>query len=473
MGDYIFLSYRRADGADKARLLKLFLNKLGYNVFMDQDGIDTTNPFPIELKRKVEQCKDFVLILTEQAKAYKSGAQDWLYEEMETAYECRNDIAIHTATVDEKYDFKAFGENAPPAYKEAVDHIRLLTPLQILDFSGTDKRIIANIDSNVKSRFKTKPDNNSIDGRAEDVQTVYSVDDKECNRLARQSSISYEKDKSELSGIIERLREGDEKRKLTVLDVGCAHGETGKRYFGDDSVFGKVVGIDYDTSLICSACKNSREPRWGRFIYEEIDVTSDRFGDMIDAVMRREGIDGFDIVFCCQVLHHVANRRKAIANLKDRLRAGGCFIIRGSDDGTKILYQKGAKEDNNDLIPDIVKLTTSLKTVADRFYGRKIYSDLKVAELEDITVMPITTASSMYADDNEKNKFLHNEYRSSFLWRKDIFVPRKENTKAEIADIEQKGREMNEKIDRINLLFTQGCWYSSTDYFGYGFKERD
>ena len=59
MSEQIFLSYRRKDGSDKARLLKHFLTQCGYTVFMDTEKKDN-GPFPEYLRKKVRECSDFI-----------------------------------------------------------------------------------------------------------------------------------------------------------------------------------------------------------------------------------------------------------------------------------------------------------------------------------------------------------------------------------------------------------------------------
>ena len=60
----VFISYRRKGaGAGVAGELQSKLENLGYNVFLDVDEIGS-GQFPTQIKHAIEQCKDFLLVLS-------------------------------------------------------------------------------------------------------------------------------------------------------------------------------------------------------------------------------------------------------------------------------------------------------------------------------------------------------------------------------------------------------------------------
>lgn len=472
MSKQIFISYRRKDAMLQARLLKMYLMQCGYSVFMDQDDLSSSKPFPDELKNRIRECKDFLLVLTEDVMNHRENGTDFLWEEIYTAYETMQEAKkngtepLHMHVVASRnFNKEKFSSDwGVGKYKDAINFVKSLSFLNLLDFDGRDETIVNNFKTEIKD-FLSKPED-KLGKNAESLQSGYCVDEIEERRLSKQGDIFYRHDKQELAKLIEKLRSATGE-KLNVLDVGCANGETGKKYFGDDEVFGKVIGIDRDQKLINNAWEADRPQR---FTYKTLDVCSDNFDEDIKKVKEKAGIKNFDIIFCCQVLHHVAHRNKVIAKLVEHLKVGGCLIIRGSDDGSKMIYQRGMDEENANLINEIISLTNSLPTMADRYYGRKIYFDLEFAGLTGIKVIPITTASSMVSDDKRRD-FLIDSYDSSFSWRQYIFDPVPGDSPERKEELAALKEEMCKKLERIKqMLYTSGCWYSVTEYFGYGFK---
>ncbi len=488
MSEQIFLSHRRSDGWYTARLLKFYMKECGLVAFVDNQ-IERSAEFDIELKKKIMHCDDFILLLTKDVVEHvitskSTSPIDYVFEEMLVAYE-----AMKAATPDGKapklHIFSKsreittrFTELKLPKhyskYKDAYAYFRKLTVRDIdINFEGvSDEKIISDIKTII-------PHLQSNPRRAINRQILPSgygakADKKEYARLDSQSKISYKYDEPIMNVIEDRLmaREGFEGKKIHVLDVGCANGSTGYRYFCDDAVYGQILGIDCQAVPIAEACKTKREKGYQRFHYMQLDVTDPNFEDKLDAFRSEHlGNDMFDIVFCYQVLQHIpSSKRKAVVDsLVENLSEGGCLVIRGSDDGTKMFYHSVAQEEDHNLISDIVELTTSLPRMADRYYGRKIYSDLKNADLSDITVQPITCSTS---GDGVSETEINSAFKISFGWRSDAFKPDKNDSTEVQNDMKKKEDRMNKMVLRLKGCVTSG-WYMETDFLGYGFKKSD
>lgn len=481
MNEQIFLSYRRSTASDKVRLLKLFLEKCGYTVFMDQDKINRCKPFTEELERKIDECTDFIVVVTPGSLQHNKSETDFLYEEMLRAYTRNKNTngeypRLHVVAESEvktaEYG-KAYAVDVPSEYAEMLATICALTPLSALDFSGRDEEILSRIKTMMKSGLAAQPSEEVLVDKDTKDTRGYRVDEQETQRLTNQGEAAYEHDRKLLQQIIDRIRAPRKRQPLTVLDVGCANGKTGKKYFAENPYINKVVGIDRDQNLIYQALEEeqcrSKQGRGPRFVYKQLDLSAKDFEEVLTNLKRDNGIDDFDIIFCCQVLHHVAKPRSVMEKLNKHLKSGGCFIIRASDDGSKMVYCPGYKEENDSLMKEIIDLTVSVDTMADRFYGRKLCMDLESIELTDVLVKPITTASSIVVKGNDRSAFLNATYEQSFLWRSFIFKDANGDTPDEYKANEHK---MNEKLDKLKKMFdNRKCWYSSTDYFGYGFKK--
>ena len=200
MSEQIFISYRRADACIEARLLRIFLEKCGYSAFMDME-INRQSSFPEEIRKKISQCTDFVLIVSDSACCYRENSDgedpDWLFDEMKCAYDlskqqweqnAKNKIRLHVMAMDNE-TMKRFSAitNVPNEYKDAYNAFKTKTPeLQLSIFkTDSDSAILTNL-RHVLDEYYTK----SHSGSVTDVQSVYDPSARECERLNRQSRSS-------------------------------------------------------------------------------------------------------------------------------------------------------------------------------------------------------------------------------------------------------------------------------------------
>jgi hypothetical protein len=83
--DYdVFISYRRDQGAETARLLRIALSERGYRVFLDVDDL-ASGHFDDRLLTHIENTPHFILILSPRALDGVSDQGDWLRREIDHA----------------------------------------------------------------------------------------------------------------------------------------------------------------------------------------------------------------------------------------------------------------------------------------------------------------------------------------------------------------------------------------------------
>lgn len=87
----VFISYRRAGGEDEAWKLKLFLEQMGYRVFMDREAL-RSGDFNEQLYHRIDQCRDFLLICSPDALSRCRNPEDWVRKEITRALEGRKNI---------------------------------------------------------------------------------------------------------------------------------------------------------------------------------------------------------------------------------------------------------------------------------------------------------------------------------------------------------------------------------------------
>lgn len=478
MSERVFISYRRSDAMYQARLMRFFMKEQEVSVFLDTE-INRSQSFPEELERKIKSCEDYVLLVSEDACTYRSASPsgDWLFKEIRFAVEAYqqkkaknpkgSDMKLHLTAVNAEILSKFIHMEVPDEFKEAHEFICKCTNEQsLLEFEGHSDKQMRSLYATTLQSFECKQSAAPAPGAP-----VYIQEGEEFERLTIQGELSFAQDQACMADIVKELQTRLGKDSgFNVLDVGCSNGATGRRYFADPNLYDVVVGIDKDADALDEAQRQSR--RLGRtFWYREMDVASRSFEDEMQRYID-EWLNGekFDIIFCCQVLHHIPSndRSKVIHSLRKFLKKGGCFIIRGSDDATKILYDG---QNSHNPIEDIVKLTNKMPTIADRFYGRKIYSELKCNSFEGVVVRPVTSSTSMCPAMEQPDCNAY--YSSSFEWRRNIFEPLEHDSDRRRAELETQKNEMEDLLEdlRTKMLF-QNNWYMETDFFGYGFKPK-
>ena len=80
----IFISYRRENGADTAKHLRDILVAKGYSVFFDTDSLQSGD-FNRALLDVIENCKDFIIILSPNALDRCVNEKDWVRQELACA----------------------------------------------------------------------------------------------------------------------------------------------------------------------------------------------------------------------------------------------------------------------------------------------------------------------------------------------------------------------------------------------------
>ena len=82
----IFISYRRDGGESTAKILRDKLTELGYSVFFDVESL-RSGDFNTKLYSVIEECSDFLLVLSPGALDRCRNEDDWVRLEIEHALE--------------------------------------------------------------------------------------------------------------------------------------------------------------------------------------------------------------------------------------------------------------------------------------------------------------------------------------------------------------------------------------------------
>lgn len=115
----IFLSYRREGGMKDAMLLLNSLERRGYSVFLDTNSL-RENRFDEQLYQRIDECKDFILILPPNALDRCKEEKDWVRQEVEHAYSAGKNIV---PIMLEGFEF-------PEKLPESIEFVRLLNGIR-------------------------------------------------------------------------------------------------------------------------------------------------------------------------------------------------------------------------------------------------------------------------------------------------------------------------------------------------------
>ncbi len=87
----IFISYRRNGGEFTAKTLRDKLEDLGYRVFFDVESLRSGN-FNTELYSVIENCKDFIIVMSPGSLDRCTNQDDWVRLELEKALRCNKNV---------------------------------------------------------------------------------------------------------------------------------------------------------------------------------------------------------------------------------------------------------------------------------------------------------------------------------------------------------------------------------------------
>lgn len=113
----IFISYRRAGGAQYARILQLMLTQRGYRVFLDYDELKDGN-FSEKIKKAITEAPVFMMVLSSKAMVRCAEKDDWVRQEIMTAIV----EGKHIIPVDPDHSFDGIPKDIPVEIKDAIGH---------------------------------------------------------------------------------------------------------------------------------------------------------------------------------------------------------------------------------------------------------------------------------------------------------------------------------------------------------------
>ena len=163
----IFISYRRVDGRDIARSIQLALGKEGFeHVFFDYSSM-REGLFNEQIITAINNCKDYILVLSPQSMLRCGDPEDWVAKELQTAIEAG--CKIIPVQINEPFD--AWPQDFPKKFN-FIKQIEFLTLRTDEYFPDSIRRLIGWLDSK-PTRIQEKQDSFTLNIHVDETCELY------------------------------------------------------------------------------------------------------------------------------------------------------------------------------------------------------------------------------------------------------------------------------------------------------------
>lgn len=264
------------------------------------------------------------------------------------------------------------------------------------------------------------------------VSQLVFQDKKEIERLKSQCNLFLEYETPVIDDVL-KSKGG----KVCVLDVGCNEGDKTVSLFSSDSVK-KVIGLEYNKDLAEKAQKKFGDDR---FSFYSLDVESSDFLSRLGDIMKREGVEAFDIIYLSVVLLHLKDPDSLLLKLKPLLKDDGTLVIVEGDDSSSFLVP-----DEDGLLKDFMKILNKDKYSGNRKLGASIEKMLVKCGYIIIS-LPVNAIVAGFGE-REKKKVIYTVF-FSYL-KEDVAILLKEEKDNEEYKAWAKWlRENSSKLEKI------------------------
>lgn len=285
-----------------------------------------------------------------------------------------------------KYEWSTFQQDLLAGIKEGAiityldgipvsDVPRAIRHFQSFDFNKNNVDSVADFVAKTLSKYEPQKEE-QVARLAYDnskYASAYSSDSAgELERLKLQGRNLRQADMPAVNEAYEKL--GGGRKKLYVLDVGCAYGFVARDRFATwDSA--TILGVDISENVVTKARALNSD---SRFVYETLDLESKDYKQKLREIMDKYDIPSFNLIFGAYLLQHLKDPVKLLRGIREFLDDDGYVIFRNSDDGSFI------SEGDNGLIEKINTKYKNSPGVSNRTIGRKLYYYLYTTGYRDV-----------------------------------------------------------------------------------------
>lgn len=320
---------------------------------------DVYGDYATSIVEAIEKCKVFVLILN-----HNSSESPHVLNEVEMAYKriLNGEIAIIPFKVDEGVLSKAMEYYVKRLHW--IDAVSESLEMSINHLYGQLVPILG----------LEKLEQESSHERVEVERTVnqyYTPEDSfEYERIQTEEKLMYAFEKP----YYDKLLLG--RKDVAVLDFNVLCASSAIKRFDRDEVTNAVF-FAYDDEMVENGNKMCADNDKMKFYH--MDLTKDSIDDVLPAVMKERGIEGFDFLNLVMTILDLESPFKVLKKIKKYMNPGAVAFVRDVDDTLVFAYP-----DENKLFKEFQSFYKFNKLGGFRKSGRQIYSFMKKLGAKEI-----------------------------------------------------------------------------------------
>ena len=391
----IFISYRRDGGYEMARLLYEHLKNMGLKPFLDIEEL-RSGPFNVRLYKTIDECPNFLPVLSPGALDRCKNEGDWLRLEIAHAVKGKKNII---PVLMPRFDWTELPEDISslPDY----NGVHMIQDY----FDASVEKIV----SMLKDVNPSAGSNSGAEFSREQNTYFTAADEKEKKRLETQQELLKQFDEETYRKVVGRYE------SLRVLDLGCNDGKFVMDRIGASGKMEKLIGIEYDGETVRQASAQFGRP--GDYEFIEADLEDEDCFVKLKKKMSECGISSFNVVNVSMVILHLKNPYRLLKNIRGFLEKGASIIIKDIDDGFDVAYP-----DSGGDFDRVIRICARNETSGYRQSGRQILPLLRRAGFRNIALekLCMTTVGMDY----EERSALFDVYFSFILEDLKIMVDR-------------------------------------------------
>ena len=402
----IFISYRRDGGFEFSARLHDRLRSMRYLSFFDIESM-SSGQFNKQLYTQIENCPNFLLVLSPNALDRCKNKGDWVREEIAHALKHKKNIILVLLPGFE------FPDDLPDDIKDVCTYQGV--SYSNWNFTPLVEKVISylkNADGQPLKQIKEKRDNNVYYNTA-------GISEKEYRRID---------DEMKVSSIIEapylnKVLEG--KENLIGFAPSLYSAKTCSEYFSHPA-FSKVYMTLCNPDQL-SIAKQYFTDENKYFFYDPID-TAENLDNLMSKIERDNHLEGFDFVYLNIFLMDSDEPIKKLKVIRNHLNDGGIIFVRDIDDTYVCAYP-----DPTGVFDKAISIINDDKYAGNRQIGREIFTLLKMVGAKEVHRCPSLLTTVEMSHRNKERTFnawfgfqesefetLVNEEPDNLLYRSDL-----------------------------------------------------
>ncbi len=388
----IFISYRRKGGFETAKHLFDLMVRDGYRLSFDIDSL-RSGDFDTELLRRIDQCTDFIVILSEgvfdrSVDPDFDREKDWLRIELAEALKAGKNIipvmlgGFTDFPSDLPEDIAAVTRKNGPKYDNYY-------------FDAFYEKLLQFLHSKPVNAKTDMPEDGTVteDAVERHNNPYYCENDKkERDRLLVQQKLLHLFDASFYDGLASDVG------KLKILDLGSANGSYIMDRLGRKDNLDSILGLEFDTTAVETA--NSLYGN-DNIHFEQCDLEAEDAEEKIRALCVKHNIEDFNVIHMSMLLLHLKNPRKLLKLLRKIARPGTIVVVKDIDDGLNLAYP-----DQDGLFSKAMELCSRNPLAGYRKSGREIPFLLKKSGFSNVELAR-NGFNTLGLDFDEKEALFH------------------------------------------------------------------